>query len=101
MPAYATPLVREFYSKGIQAEQEDSVETVEHGAWNKALGRNIKAFLFMDDTALVARSQCHAGLAIEAMARRYVAFCRKFQMRVNASKSKSCTSKRALAEVQG
>ena len=44
----------------------------------------VRAFLFMDDTTLVARTK--AGL--KTLTRRYLNFCKKFRMRLNHGKSK-------------
>ena len=53
------------------------------GVWDNSTSSRVSASLFMDDTTLLAKSE--AGLA--AMATTYVAYCKKFRMRVNASKS--------------
>ena len=53
------------------------------GVWDNSTSSRVAASLFMDDTTLLAKSE--AGLA--AMATTYVAYCKKFRMRVNSSKS--------------
>ena len=50
------------------------------GVWDNSTSSRVAASLFMDDTALLAKSE--AGL----VAATYVTFCKKVRMRVNASK---------------
>ena len=78
-PACAEEVVKELYSQGLQ-----DVDCDEAGAVNPSLGRMARAFLFTDDTTLVARTK--AGL--KTLARRYLNFCKQFRMRLNHGKSK-------------
>ena len=56
------------------------------GVANVSLQRRSHCYLFMDDTALLAKTP--DGLGLAAMIAAHMNFCRKFRMRLNVSKSK-------------
>ena len=87
VPVCAEKLVSEFYSQGLQREPLRALPEKDQaamGVWNGAMGRDVRAFLFMDDTTLLAKT----ASGLKAMSARYVAYCKKLRMRLNASKSK-------------
>ena len=55
LPACAEEVVQELFSQGLQDVNSDGA-----GVYNPYLGRSVQAFLFMDDTTLLARTK--AGL---------------------------------------
>ena len=68
-----------FLSQGIQ-----KVNTLGAGVWSTALRAKLMAFLFMDDTTLIAKTESGLKTLIEA----YCNFCHKFRSKLNAKKSK-------------
>ena len=67
-----------------QGLQDDIVDSDEPRVYNPYLGRSVRAFLFMDDTTLLARTK--AGL--QTLTQGYMNLCRKFRMRLNHGKSR-------------
>ena len=88
-----TDLNEKVFSQGLQVHEEVE-EREEDGSLKKsrrplrglfctALKRDILAFLFMDDTTLVAESEDQ----LRKLVARYVNFCNMFRMRLNPEKS--------------
>ena len=77
VPACAEEVVKELYShKGSRMWTVSQCEEVR--VVNPSLGRMVRAFLFMDDTTLVARTKAW----LKTLTRRYLNFCKKFVMRL-------------------
>ena len=67
------------YSQGLQDARESG-----EGVFSAALGRWVRAMLYMDDTTLVAKTK--GGL--KSLTEKCMRFCWKFRMRLNHKKSK-------------
>ena len=78
-PEYAHAAVDLLYSQGLQDDPESG-----EGVFSAALGRWVRAMLYIDDTTLVAKAK--GGL--KSLTEKYMRFCRKFWMRLNHKKSK-------------
>ena len=74
VPGEVEDTVRELFFHGLQQEGEDG-----EGVYSSAQGKMVRAFLFMDDTTLVASTL--QGLQVTTG--KYMNFCKKFRMRLN------------------
>ena len=74
VPEYAKAAVDLLYSRGLQDDREDG-----EGAFSAALGRWIRAMLYMDDTTLVSKTKW----GLKSLTEKYMRLCRKFRMRLN------------------
>ena len=81
VPACAAAVAKGLYSQGPQDADCDGA-----GVVNPPLGRTVSAFLFVDDTTLVARTK--AGLKALRLTGMYLGFGRKARMRLNHGESK-------------
>ena len=73
------------------------MDSDEAGVYNPYLGRSVQAFLFMDDTTLLARTK--AGL--QTLTHGYMDVCRAFRMRLNDGKSKVMHFRRQMHKRTG
>ena len=84
------------YSQGLQDDRGDG-----EGVFSAALGRGIRAVLYMDVTALVAKTKGGMKPLIMTEKYTYMRFCRKFWMRLNHKKSKVIHYRTAFWAVGG
>ena len=90
VPEYAEAAVDLLYSQGLQDDRESG-----GGVFSAALGRWVRAILYMDDTTLVAKTK--GGL--KSLTEKYMRFCWKFRMRLNHKKSKVMHSRTVFGAV--
>ena len=89
VPEYAERAVSSLYAQGLQGKSLEG-----EGVRSAALGRFIMAMLYMDDTALVARSK----VGLQSLTEKYMHFCKMFRMLLNHKKSKVMHYRRAFKD---